>query len=200
MVFTHVLVGILLGAVFGAVFPAFTPLAVYAGILGGGLPDVDMVFTHRRTLHFPVGFSVAALVLGPFALVSPNPFSVFLFVAVLAAAIHCLMDTLGGGKEMRPWREVDDRAVYNHVTGEWINPRRIIYDGSARDLVISVTAAVGSLYLLRPRFVTTVVILLGFAILYAGLRRWIARQISEEFTTFSSYIQHHLSAVWNRLV
>lgn len=193
MVFTHILVGILLGAVFSSVYPEFAPLVVYAGGLGGLFPDLDMVFTHRRTLHYPVMFSAIAIGLGLLIGVFPHVVAALLFVGVAAAALHCLMDILGGGKEMRPWLEQDDRAVYNHVTGGWVRPRRLIYDGSLKDLSIGVVSAAAAYYVLRPAFTLVLVVLVGFAVLYVVLRRWITRQISEEFTTFSSYIQYQLS-------
>lgn len=199
MVFTHVLVGLLVGALFSIAIPESGALPLYAGLLGGAFPDLDMLLTHRRSLHYPVLFSIASVVSALLLSLYTTSLVVVIAAFTLAAAIHCLMDTLGGGKEMRPWREVDERAVYNHVGAEWIKPRRLVYDGSLKDLGLSVVSGGLAYYLLRPRFRVFIAFILVFAIVYAGIRRWITRQISEDFTTFSSFLQYRLSAIWSRL-
>lgn len=189
----------MIGALFSIFSQEYTVVAVYAGLLGGGFPDLDMVGTHRKTLHFPVGFSISTVVLSVLTVFFTQAVVVFLFVFSFAASVHCLMDILGGGKEMRPWRETDERAVYNHVSGAWIRPRRIVYDGSIKDLSISIVSGGATLYLLDSEFTSLVVVLLVLGTVYTALRRWITRQISEEFDTFSSFIQHWLSRVRSRI-
>ncbi|WP_276261538.1 metal-dependent hydrolase [Haloglomus litoreum] len=198
MVFTHVLVGILLGAIAAGALPGATAVAVTAGGLGGFFPDLDMLFVHRKTLHFPVVFSLLALVTGGIAALEPAPVTLAAFVFLLAASLHSLMDTLGGGKEMRPWRETDDRAVYDHVSGRWLTPRRLIYDGSLPDLGMAVVAGGFAVYLLPGGYTLPVLALLFVAGIYTVLRRWITRVISEEFDTFSEYIQYRLRSVFGR--
>lgn len=193
MVFTHVLIGLLIGALASTGVAEIGMLAIYAGIVGGGFPDLDMFFVHRRTFHYPAVFSIlTVLTILPF-LVYPAPILGAVAVFLAAAAVHCLMDVLGGGKELRPWREVDDRAVFNHLTDTWIRPRRLVYDGSISDLFLGVLASALSAYLLWPRFRVFIAISLLFAVVYAVLRRWIARQISDEFRTFSAYIKHRVN-------
>lgn len=199
MVFTHILVGVLVGALFSIAIPEFGLLPVYAGLLGGAFPDLDMLMTHRRTLHYPVWFSVTSTLATLVLYFFTDSLVVFVAAFTLAAAIHCLMDTLGGGKEMRPWREVDDRAVYNHVAGDWIKPRRLVYDGSLKDLLLSGVSGGLAYYILRPRFRVFIVTVMLLAIVYAAIRRWITRRISEEFTTFSAFIQDRLSMIWSRI-
>ena len=192
MVFTHVLVGVLVGAFVAPASPGLTVELVGAGLVGGLLPDVDMLFVHRKTLHFPVLYALAAGVLGVVVLVTGSGAAAVPCVAAVAAALHCAMDTLGGGKEMRPWRETDERAVYNHVAGEWVRPRRLFYDGSLPDLALSVGTGAGALWVLPGRFTTPVLVLVGLAVVYTGLRRTVTELISEEYTTFSGYIQSKL--------
>lgn len=195
MIFTHVLVGV---AIAGAVAPMFTgdpTVLVIAGILGGAFPDSDMLFVHRKTLHFPVGYSVAAVGLALLALAVSTSVVVLLAVAVSAAALHCLMDTLGGGKEMRPWRKTDNRAVYNHLTSQWIRPRRIFYDGSLPDLLLATLFAILSGWLFPGDRWILLIALVAMAVLYTLVRRLITRWISEEYPTFSSYIQAQLRAI-----
>jgi hypothetical protein len=195
MIFTHILVGV---AIAGAVAPVFTgdsTSLVIAGVLGGAFPDSDMLLVHRKTLHFPIGYSVAAVGLALLALAVPASVVVPLAVAMSAAALHCLMDALGGGKEMRPWRETDDRAVYNHVAGQWIRPRRIFYDGSLPDLLLATLLAVLSGWLLRGNRWPLLMGLVAISALYTLVRRLVTRWISEEYPTFSSYIQAQLRAI-----
>jgi hypothetical protein len=192
MVFTHGLVGILFAALLAPFFPGSTLSLFAAGLVGGLFPDADMLFVHRRTLHFPVVSTATAIALGvALAVTALQPVAV-LFVAVAASAAHCLLDTLGGGKEMRPWRETDDRAVYDHVRGQWIAPRRVFYDGSLPDLGLSVALGATAVVLLPAQFTLPVAALVGFAVLYTAIRRAITRWIPEEYTTFPGYIQSKL--------
>jgi membrane protein implicated in regulation of membrane protease activity len=200
MVFTHVLIGLLFGAVVSTALPEFTAVAIAGGILGGLFPDLDMMWVHRRTLHYPVVAAVAAAVLTPLALLFPSAPLAFLCAFAAAMAAHCLMDVLGGGKEMRPWRETDDRAVYNHVSDEWVRPLRVMYAGSRRDLSVSLLAALGALLLLPGGYWPVVAVLIASAVVYTVIRRWITRRISEEYPTFSSYIQQKTRATWRRLM
>jgi hypothetical protein len=80
---------------------------VVAGLVGGAMPDLDrwesIGFSHRKTLHYPIGYGVlaSALALGLF-LNSPYSFWLILSSCFFAGAwAHALMDILDG-----PW-EVD---------------------------------------------------------------------------------------------
>lgn len=195
MVFTHVLMGALVGSLVAFAYPGHVAIAVAAGLCGGGFPDLDMVFVHRRTLHFPALFTAATVVAGPILFVRPTPVTVAAFCFVTAAALHSLTDVLGGGKEMRPWRETDDRAVFNHVTGTWHTPWRVFYDGSVADLVLSTALACVLFLVLPASFWIPIGGILVCAIAYTVLRRWITRQISEDYQTFSGFIKHKLGSV-----
>jgi len=199
MIFTHILMGFLLGAGVGTLYSELLPVAVYAGILGGGFPDLDMVFTHRRTLHFPVLYSIAGVVATGIAVLWTTPITASVCCFLLAGALHTLTDVLGGGKEMRPWRKTDNRAVYNHVTQSWIRPRRVFYDGSVVDLILSVILAGGLFVLLPASYDKIVMITLSGAVAYTVLRRWITQKIGEEYQTFSEYVQHMLATLFNKM-
>jgi hypothetical protein len=199
MIFTHILVGAFLGVGIGTLYPELFPFAVYAGFLGGGFPDLDMVFTHRRTLHFPVLYSIAGVVAGGIAVLWTTPITVSVSCFLLAGALHSLTDILGGGKEMRPWRETDNRAVFNHVTQSWLRPWRVFYDGSVADLILSVILAIGLFVLLPASYYEIVTITLSGAVVYTVLRRWITRKISEDYQTFSEYIQDRLATLLNKM-
>lgn len=189
MIFTHALVGILLAALVSLTTSVPPASLVAAGAAGGLLPDADMAAMHRKTFHFPVGFSVAAGLAVVASVVTASTVAVLVAVAAGAAAVHCWMDVLGGGKEMRPWLETDDRAVYDHLRGEWVTARRVFYDGSKPDLAVSIAAGAASGWLLPAAFDGLLAALLVLSAVYAALRRRVTEWISDDHETFSSYLQ-----------
>lgn len=117
MATTHALAGVVLGTAVWALVPEAGMLPVLAAALGGLFPDFDLYAGHRKTLHFPVYFS--------------------------AAALHSASDVLGGGLELKPWLGTSERAVYDHWNGRWLAPKRLIrYDGAPEDLALTLAFAV----------------------------------------------------------
>ncbi|MFC7068626.1 metal-dependent hydrolase [Halobaculum lipolyticum] len=139
---THALAGMALALPVAAVAPEAAPVAFLAGLLGGVVPDLDLYVGHRRTLHFPVYYTVGAAVAVPVAAVVATPAAVAVAVFLAAAALHCVADVFGGGLELRPWRATADHAVYDHFNGRWIAPRRWVrYDGAPEDFLLSAALA-----------------------------------------------------------
>lgn len=139
---THALAGMVLAVPIAIVAPEHAPIALSAGLLGGILPDLDLYTGHRKTLHYPVYYSILAGGAAGSALLFPSTLTVGVAVLLLAAAVHSVADIFGGGLELRPWEATSDRAVYNHYTGRWIPPRRVIrYDGSPGDFLLSAALA-----------------------------------------------------------
>jgi len=169
---THALSGMVLGVTVSAVAPEFGPVAVAAGLLGGVFPDIDMYAGHRKTLHFPVYYSLSAVVAvalaGLFTAVPTVAAALFL----LAAAVHSVADAFGGGLELRPWEGTSDRAVYDHYRRRWIAPRRWIgYDGSPGDLLLAGVLAVPLVLALDGTFEWVVVASVAVAGAYTAVRR-----------------------------
>ncbi len=192
MVFTHILLGVVIGSGV-AVLLAVDPLPiVVAGAIGGVVPDLDMVLVHRKSAHFPVVYSALVPVGAAGYWLVNHQGLLLLGVGLAAAGLHSLMDMLGGGKEMRPWRRTDDRAVYNHVTGRWIKPLRVFYDGSVPDLLLAAGSGVVAIWLLPATYTLAIGALIGGALGYALVRRAVTRWIPEQYATFSSYIQAKL--------
>jgi hypothetical protein len=145
MATTHALAGLLLALPLVFVAPEFALVGALAAIAGGLFPDADMPGAHRRTLHFPVYYSLAAAVAGGVALLSPAGWSVAAALFLAAAALHSLSDALGGGLELRPWEATSERAVYSHYHGRWWKPRRWVrYDGAPEDAALGALLAVPS--------------------------------------------------------
>lgn len=189
MLFTHALVGVLVAALASTATAVPPDSLVVVGAAGGLLPDADMFAVHRKTLHYPFGFTAVAAVSGTLAATTGGSAVVLVFVGATAAAVHCWMDVLGGGKEMRPWLETDDRAVYDHVRGGWLVARRLFYDGSKPDLAVSVAAAAASAWLLPAAFDVFLGVLLVLGAVYVALRRRVTEWISDDHETFSNYLR-----------
>lgn len=138
MATTHALMGMVLLSATGLFAPEYLPVAVAGGAVGGILPDLDLLGNHRRTLHFPVLYSVGALAVAVVAVVLPTAVTVGLAAVLLSAALHSAMDTLGGGLEVKPWKGTSNRAVYSHYHDRWLAPRRWIrYDGAPEDVALA---------------------------------------------------------------
>ncbi len=184
---THVAVG----GVLGVLAPGSD--AVLAGALGGFLPDLDLLFgKHRRTLHFPWLYGVAASGFYGLSVVLNGFGSVAVFFA--AAGVHSLMDRFAGA-ELRSWDSDRwrSKAVYDHLRHKWLLPGRVVHGGSVRDLVLCSSCG-ASLAVLGggtiSRVVSVLALLFG-ALYFAALRR-VADAVPDEYTTLNSYVRDRL--------
>ncbi len=172
---THVLGGMLLAVPLIRVAPELAPIGFVAGFLGGLFPDLDMYVGHRRTLHYPVYYSLFAALALFAALVAPSTVTVAAALFLLGAAVHSVADMYGGGLELRPWEGNSDRAVYNHYHGTWIAPRQLVrYDGAVEDLALSIGLSLPLLYLLEGPLRQIVLGTLVVAAVYTVTRRHLA--------------------------
>lgn len=172
---THVLAGLAIALPVATIAPDLALAAFAGGAAGSVLPDLDIYAGHRRTLHYPVYFPIAAAIAGAIALVVPSPATVGIALLLVAASAHCRMDELGGSLELRPWAENSDRGVYDHHNDEWRPPRRLVrYDGSPGDLAATGLLAIPLLYLIEEPVRWLVVAALVVGITYAVLRKWLA--------------------------
>ncbi|MFC6716439.1 metal-dependent hydrolase [Natrialbaceae archaeon GCM10025810] len=181
MATTHAFAGLTLVAPFAFLAPEYAlPLAVGA-IAGGVFPDVDVLFVHRRTLHFPVyGLPVAVAGAG-FATVFPSSLTAAVGAFAVAAWVHAVSDAGGGGPEMDPWTNPSDRAVYDHARGTWVRPRRWIrYDGAPEDAVLAVALAITPLLVFDDPLVRGIVLgAVALSIGYAAVRRRLVEWLPE---------------------
>ncbi|MEY7850571.1 metal-dependent hydrolase [Natrarchaeobius sp. A-rgal3] len=175
MATTHVFAGLLVASAVALVEPTVALEAGIAAIVGGLFPDLDVVATHRKTLHFPVYYAALAVPASGLALVAPSGTTVAVAVFLLAAAAHSVSDALGGGHELRPWEGQSPRAVYSHYHGRWLEPRRWIgYDGSPGDLAAASVLALPALFVFDGFVRTVVVGMLVVSIGYAAMRKAVA--------------------------
>lgn len=178
MATTHALIGAALAAVAYPFLPGAVPpsAVVAAGFLGGLVPDLDLFAEHRRSLHFPVGYSVLAAVLAGVAALTAAPLVVLVGVVVASAAVHALSDVFGGSPEPEPWNPTLDIAVYNHVLGRWHRPRRYVrYSGAPEDFLLG--AAFGLLAVAVPATGTGVDAALLAVIVGSGLFAFVRRRL-----------------------
>lgn len=185
MATTHALAGLLLGTLSLFVAPQFAPVAMLAGFAGGLFPDLDLYGQHRKTLHFPVYYTLAGLVALALAMAVPTAVTVGVAVFLLAAALHSVTDMFGGGLELRPWEGTSERAVYSHFHGRWLRPRRWVgYDGAPSDLALASAFAIPPLLLVEWSVVDPLVTLaIGVSVVYTLVRKRLA-DIAEDLTAF----------------
>lgn len=146
MTSTHAFVGAAIGAAVAWATPEVGAMAVLAGFVGGALPDADLLATHRRTTHYPVLAPLVAVPVTAGAVLVGTVAALVVAVAVIAAAVHCLMDVWGGGVEHRPWEATSERAVYDHVSGRWVRPRRWVrWSGAPEDFLLALACAIPAL-------------------------------------------------------
>ncbi len=172
MATTHMFVGMAIALAATSLYPEYTPLLLLSGALGGLLPDLDLAAVHRRTLHFPIYYSVMAIVLAGFSALWMSIWTLSITVVAIAAAVHSISDIFGGSAEPRPWEQNCDRAVYNHLHQRWESALRVIrYDGSPEDLAVIVLLAI-PVYAAAPKtFRVVIVTLLVLSIVYTVFRK-----------------------------
>lgn len=172
---THALVGLAIATPLLVLAPEHATPALVGGLIGGILPDMDLYAGHRRTLHYPSAYTLVAIPAIVGAFVVGTPLLVGLAFLLAAAALHCQMDRLGGGLELRPWEGRSEQAVYDHLRGRWHRPKRWVrYDGAPEDVLLTLTLAAPMLLVLHRPFLE----LAGAALLagagYGLLRRRLA--------------------------
>jgi len=178
MATTHAMAGLAVAAVAALAAPEHAPTLAAAGLAGGLFPDLDLYAGHRRTLHFPVYYAVAAAVAVPAALLAPGPWTAGGAVFLVAAALHAASDALGGGLELEPWEETSERAVYSHFHGRWLAPRRLVrYDGSPEDVALAAGVGVPAALAFGPTVQRVVGAALAVSVGYAVVRRRLPRLV-----------------------
>lgn len=180
MVTTHAFVGLALASAVAAVAPEFAVAAAVGGAAGGVFPDLDLVGAHRKTLHFPVYYTVLAVPAAVAAALAPSTATVAAALFLVSAAVHSASDAFGGGLELKPWEGTSDRAVYVHPTRTWVRPRQWIrYDGSPEDFVLGALFAVPALVTYGGTVRTAVVVALVTSLVYTVLRKRIVEYAPE---------------------
>ncbi len=199
MVSTHVLVGGLVGYTAAIVSSSDPTVLILAGCIGGLLPELDFLFGHhRKTLHYPFVYTLGAVVAGTVFLAAGITGALLIGVFLLAAAIHSVMDIFAGA-ELRSWdqQEWQETAVYDHLRGTWIAPRRWAYGGSRRDLLLSLVCFI-VLFAVSPetRITVLVLVLMAASIAYSVTIRPVSdRAIDDTYDTLNGYIRDKIRRI-----
>lgn len=134
---THAATGAALAVPLLPLAPELAVVAGGAAYAGGVFPDLDVLWRHRATLHFPAYYAVVATPALVVAALAPGPATVGVAAFLVSAALHSVTDALGGSLGLRPWANDDSRAVYLHARDRWLRARGLVrYDGAPEDLVL----------------------------------------------------------------
>jgi len=172
---THALSGAAVGASTAVVAPELLPVAVVVGLLAGVAPDLDLLWRHRKTTHFPVYGAVATLAAAVVAAATGSSLVLLLAVALAAFSLHPLMDILCGGVEVRPWEATSERAVYDHARRRWLRPRRLVrYAGAPEEVLVTAAVGLPVVAVTAGPLKQTVAVIMLVSGLFVALRRRLA--------------------------
>lgn len=173
MVTTHAAAGLLLAIPVAVTAPELAVPAVVGALVGGVLPDVDLfVGVHRRTLHFPVYYTVAGVLAAGVAFAVPTPLSVAVSLCLLSAGVHSASDWFGAGEELRPWERTSPRAVYVHPLRRWLRPKYVVrYDGAPEDFLLTVVLSAPAVYVFDGGIRLVVLGGIAVALVYTVFRK-----------------------------
>lgn len=169
---THSAMGATVAALIAPIAPELAAIAALAAIAGGAFPDLDVLFEHRKTLHYPEWYWLLAVPLITVAAVWPGSWTVAAAAFVGSAALHSATDAFGGGLGLRPWEQDDDRGVYVHRRGRWIPPRRWVrYDGAPEDLLVAAALSLLPILVFDGSVRQVLVVILVASVTYTAVRK-----------------------------
>ncbi len=189
---THALAGGFLGVTASFLVPGDLGSLVIAGMIGGVLPDLDILVEHRKTLHRPLEFNlVLALLLLGYVVFQQH----FLTLSILLASglvLHVVLDVMSQGKTMNPSLRKDDRCVYNHLQEEWVAPKRWVPVGSWKDLMLSAVFATPLIYLTGPYVSLVSFFMLSVSLGYFLVSDRLTEALFQDFDRFSEVVQQKI--------
>lgn len=198
MIFSHALLGGITGMIALLVAPGQLETAIWAGMIGGLVPDMDMLLDHRRSLHFPVFGTISMLLFLASVLLLPSEVILVCAAFVTGMVFHSLTDILGEGRVMRHWKDKDHRAAYDHLRKQWITPRRLIKTGDPEDLFIAAVSAFIIVSVVQGLLSVVTTLLVIGALVFTIMFRPAAAYVSEDHQSIEAWIKHHLASIWPR--
>lgn len=173
MTTTHALVGMLIGTTSLTWNPSLLTHTVVAGLIGGIIPDLDLIFEHRKTLHMPIYYTLGAVISIPVLLHSPSIISAFTAYLFFSLSIHTTLDIISGGLAPKRHKHPQPYPIYDHFRGKWISKKVIRYDGSPEDITVNITVGALVIFLLNGYFQFIAVLLILISLSYFFFRmRW----------------------------
>lgn len=172
MTTTHVAMGLTGATVLVPFSPELATVVGFAAVAGGVFPDLDVVGSHRKSLHHPEVYPILALLTAGVAVLRPGVATVAVAGFFASAAIHSLSDVFGGGLGLRPWENDDERGIYLHTVDRWIPPKRWVrYDGAPEDLLAVAIFSVPPWVAFGSPIRELVLLGLGVSVLYVAVRK-----------------------------
>lgn len=172
MVTTHLLAGLLIALPVAMLYPSLAVPALIGATVGSILPDLDLYYGHRRTLHYPTYGLFVAVPAVALAILWPVAPVVGLAFLVVGAVLHAQMDRYGGGLELRPWEGQSERAVYDHARRTWLPPRRFVrYDGAPEDVAFAAILALPAMLLIEGYLWWVVLGAVTLSVVYGLVRK-----------------------------
>ncbi|MFC6992444.1 metal-dependent hydrolase [Haladaptatus sp. GCM10025707] len=172
MTTTHIALGLSLAYGLAALLPDYTTLVLGVAVVASIFPDFDVVFEHRKTLHYPVYFGVAALPLAVLVILAPSQLVVGLFTFLAFAWVHSISDIFGGGAEAHPWEGPSTRAVFLHPADRWIPPTRgVRYDGSPEDLALCILFSIPAFVVATGALFYLLIVNIALSVVYTAIRK-----------------------------
>lgn len=171
---THIVMGLGIATTILLIDPTLLNISLFSSFIGSILPDLDIYKGHRKALHYPKIYTVISVFSGIIAFFILTNVTVGITFLFIGAAIHCQMDKYSSSFEVRPWEKKSDRAVYDHINGEWKKAKRWIrYDGSPEDFLLMITIAIPLILILNNIFRYILVITIIIGTIYTVFRRWL---------------------------
>lgn len=186
---THILAGGSLGLLASFFAPELVPAAVLGGMIGGFAPDFDMFTEHRKDGHRPFQYLILTAVLLTAMIFHSSAYLVFAGFFTASMTLHSFMEIFSNGKTMRPEENPDDRAVYNHVTGNWIEPRRWVLCSSERDLLLMFMVSIPMIY--SGIYLVPALAVEAWGALYYFISDRVL-EMMEGYDRFSEYFQYQI--------
>lgn len=185
---THFLVGAGTGLLVGTTLGLEN--AVLIAVAGAVAPDLDELFgIHRRTLHWPfLGTGAGLIFISTYLLIGSN-FLGLSGIFMFSFGLHALMDWFAGA-EIRSWRPSERRknAVYDHLNGRWLSPKRWMPGAGLRDIAFS--SILAALFFLKGSELMQKASLAGAAgiLMFGFANQVLARIYLDDFNTWTGFI------------
>jgi hypothetical protein len=126
-----------------------TAIFALVGLAGGLFPDIDQLefwgppfirkyFTHKKTLHYLLGYLILGMILFIMALQNQSSFwSLALACGSVGAGVHSVMDPFDGMRDDNP-----EQGIYEHLTGRWLPSLQLVVFAQMWEWVIQAFAAI----------------------------------------------------------
>jgi hypothetical protein len=180
MVSTHILAGIALGLISFHIWPQNAFLFICVSAAAAVFPDLDVLFEHRRTFHRPLEYTVFCSISAIIAIFYPLLGFLGLF-AFGSLTLYCVLDLFStDGRE---------KALYNHVFGEWVLVRNIVPTRSFKDALAAFLFSIPAYLYLEESYHISLVFLIGYSLIYPLFKDSIESRLLRGYSSYTEAIK-----------